>query len=112
MLFFFFLLDYRNVTANAARDIRQPLVGLNLTSTIFFGERIEAIRWPITMSILSVLLVLCVILLVGVARHNRCALIAFSVCGLLAVITSYLMASVYLATSVALGMYFFVKIRS
>lgn len=55
------------------------------------------------MAILSVLLVLCVILLVGVARHNRCALIAFSVCGLIAVIASYLMASVYLASSVALG---------
>lgn len=55
------------------------------------------------MAVLSVLLVLCVILLVGVARHNRCALIAFSVCGLLAVICSYLMASIYLASSVALG---------
>lgn len=55
------------------------------------------------MAVLSVLLVLCVILLVGVARHNRCALIAFSVCGLIAVIASYLMASIYLASSVALG---------
>lgn len=55
------------------------------------------------MALLSVLLILCVILLVGIARHNRCALIAFSVCGLLAVIASYLMASIYLASSVALG---------
>lgn len=67
------------------------------------GEKFEAIRWPFTMAVLSVLLVLCVILLVGVARHNRCALIAFSVCGLLAVIASYLMASVYIAASVALA---------
>lgn len=56
-----------------------------------------------TLTVLSVLLVLCVILLVGVARHNRCALIAFSVCGLIAVIASYLMASIYLASSVALA---------
>ncbi|XP_072391220.1 protein tweety-like isoform X1 [Diabrotica undecimpunctata] len=97
------LVSNRNATANAARDIRQPLVGVNLTSTIIIGEKIEAVRWPFTMGILSVLLILCVILLVGVARHNRCALIAFSVCGLLAVIASYIMASIYLASSVALS---------
>lgn len=89
--------------ARAAADIRLPLKGIYLKPKIAIGEKIEAIRWPFTMTILSVLLVLCVILLVGIARHNRCALIAFSVCGLLAVIASYLMASVYLASSVALG---------
>lgn len=55
------------------------------------------------MALLSILLMLCVVLLVGVARHNRCALIAFSVCGLLAVIASYVMASIYIATTVALA---------
>lgn len=89
--------------ARAAADIRLPLKGIYLKPKIAIGEKIEAIRWPFTMTILSVLLVLCVILLVGIARHNRCALIAFSVCGLLAVIASYLMASIYLASSVALG---------
>ncbi|XP_044252959.1 protein tweety isoform X1 [Tribolium madens] len=91
------------MAANAAQDIRQPLLGMNLMPKIVVGEKVEAIRWPLTMAVLSVLLILCVILLVGVARHSRCALIAFSVCGLLAVIASYLMASVYLASSVALG---------
>lgn len=97
------LIGNNTMAANAAADIRQPLVGLNLAPKIILGEKIEAIRWPCTMALLSVLLILCVILLVGIARHNRCALIAFSVCGLLAVIASYLMASVYLASSVALG---------
>ncbi|XP_057657300.1 protein tweety isoform X1 [Diorhabda carinulata] len=97
------VISNRNATANAARDIRSPLVGVNLSSTISIGEKSESIRWLLTMGILSVLLILCVILLVGVARHNRCALIAFSVCGLLAVIASYIMASVYLASSVALS---------
>lgn len=103
--YYFYYLHAGNNTmaANAAADIRQPLLGLNLAPKIILGEKIEAIRWPCTMAILSVLLILCVVLLVGVARHNRCALIAFSVCGLLAVIASYLMASVYLASSVALG---------
>lgn len=87
----------------AATDIRSPLQGISLGPKLTLGEKLEAIRWPFTMAVLSVLLVLCVILLVGIARHNRCALIAFSVCGLWAVIASYLMASVYLASSVALG---------
>ncbi|RZC38144.1 tweety, partial [Asbolus verrucosus] len=91
------------MAADAAADIRRPLIGLDLMPKVAMGEKVEAIRWPLTMAILSVLLILCVILLVGVARHSRCALIAFSVCGLLAVIASYLMASVYLASSVALG---------
>ncbi|CAH1169129.1 unnamed protein product [Phyllotreta striolata] len=97
------IISNRNATANAARDIRQPLVGVSLSSTIVLGHKVEAARWPFTMAVLSILLILCVILLVGVARHNRCALIAFSVCGLLAVIASYIMASIYLASSVALG---------
>lgn len=53
------------MAANAARDIRQPLLGMNLVPRIIQGEKIEAIRWPLTMAVLSVLLILCVILLVG-----------------------------------------------
>ncbi|XP_044760032.1 protein tweety isoform X2 [Coccinella septempunctata] len=94
--------DNCSLVANAAADIRHPL-NLDLTEEIRAGERFEMVRWPLTMAILSVLLILCVILLVGVARHNRCALIAFSVCGLLAIIASYLMASVYISSGVALG---------
>lgn len=90
------------LAANAAADIRHPLT-LDLSRVITSGERLELLRWPFTMMILSIMLILCVILLVGVARHNRCALIAFSVCGLLAIIASYVMASIYIASSVALG---------
>lgn len=95
--------DNTTAAASAAADIRLPLQGISLMDKIAIGDKIESIRWPFTMAVLSVLLVLCVVLLVGVARHNRCALIAFSVCGLLAVIASYLMASIYIASSVALG---------
>lgn len=52
---------------------------------------------------LALLLVLCAVLLVGVARHSRCALILFSVCGLLAVTGSWLMSGLYLSSSVAVG---------
>lgn len=61
------------------------------------------IRWPGTVAVLALLLVLCAVLLVGVARHSRCALILFSVCGLLAVTGSWLMSGLYLSTSVAVG---------
>ncbi|XP_017772256.1 PREDICTED: protein tweety isoform X2 [Nicrophorus vespilloides] len=89
--------------AAAAADIRQPLNHIVFSESIDRGEWFEQIRWPSTMAVLSVLLILCVVLLVGVARHSRCALIAFSVCGLLAVIASYVMASIYIASTVALG---------
>lgn len=61
------------------------------------------IRWPGTVAILALLLVLCAVLLVGVARHSRCALILFSVCGLVAVTGSWLMSGIYLSVSVAIG---------
>ncbi|XP_022916358.1 protein tweety isoform X2 [Onthophagus taurus] len=95
--------ENNTLAANAASDIKSPLLHIDIASKIAIGDKVETIRWPLTMGILSVLLVLCVVLLVGVARHNRCALIAFSVCGLLAVIASYVMASIYVASTVALA---------
>ncbi|XP_014214178.1 protein tweety isoform X2 [Copidosoma floridanum] len=89
--------------ANRSYEIRKPLSGISLAGAVGLTERVEQLRWPVTMAVLSALLILCVVLLVGVARHSRCALITFSVFGLFAVITSWLMASVYLASSVALG---------
>ncbi|XP_011500029.1 PREDICTED: protein tweety [Ceratosolen solmsi marchali] len=88
---------------NRTFEIKKPLSGISLVGAISFTETVEQLRWPVTMSVLSVLLILCVVLLVGVARHSRCALITFSVFGLFAVIISWLMASLYLASSVALG---------
>nr|KAF7431686.1 hypothetical protein H0235_004610 [Vespula pensylvanica] len=92
-----------SIAVNRSFEIRKPLSGISLAGAISMGEKIEQLRWPITMAVLSALLVLCVVLVVGVARHSRCVLITFSVFGLFAVIVSWLMASLYLATSVALG---------
>ncbi|XP_035777527.1 protein tweety-like isoform X2 [Anopheles albimanus] len=91
------------IAKNAANDIRRPLVGLTITDFLTRGDQWELIRWPGTVAILALLLVLCAVLLVGVARHSRCALILFSVCGLLAVTGSWLMSGLYLSTSVAVG---------
>ncbi|XP_039447128.1 protein tweety isoform X1 [Culex pipiens pallens] len=91
------------IAKNAANDIRRPLSGLVITDFLAKGDQWELIRWPGTVAILALLLVLCAVLLVGVARHSRCALILFSVCGLLAVTGSWLMSGIYLSTSVAVG---------
>lgn len=61
------------------------------------------IRYPATLGLLAVLIFLCVILVIGVARSSRCCLIFFSVIGLFAVIICWLLSGIYLATSVALG---------
>ncbi|XP_055910663.1 protein tweety [Eupeodes corollae] len=94
-----------NVTlaTNAAGDIRRPLMGISMTHYLSRGDQWELIRWPGTVATLALLLVLCAVLLVGVARHSRCALILFSVCGLLAVTGSWLMSGLYLSSSVAVG---------
>lgn len=64
-----------SIVLDRSYEIEAPLLGLQLLETIVLVERIEQLRWPITMAVLSVLLILCVVLLVGVARHSRCALI-------------------------------------
>lgn len=92
-----------DVAVARSAELRKPLSEISLAGGISVVEKIEQFRWPITMTVLSALLVLCVVLVVGVARHSRCILITFSVFGLFAVIVSWLMASLYLATSVALG---------
>lgn len=96
----------RGNTSNALgslQDITRPLKSVSFAPTIPNVQLAEAVRWPVTMAVLSILLVFCVVLLVGVAKHSRCALITFSVFGLFAVIISWLLASIYLALSVALG---------
>lgn len=98
-----------NVTGNtkiallSVQDISGRLKGVSLRDIVSVVQTAEGIRWPVTMAVLSILLMFCVVLLFGVARHSRCALITFSVFGLFAVIISWLLSSLYLATAVALG---------
>lgn len=63
------------VAVNRSVEIRRPTSGISLARAIILGEKVEQLRWPVTMAVLSVLLILCMILLVGVVRHSRCALI-------------------------------------
>lgn len=66
-------------------------------------EFYENIRWPAILGFLTFLLLLCTILMIGVARSSRCALIFFSVLGLLGVTLSWLLSGLYLSTAVAAG---------
>lgn len=66
-----------SIAVNRNFEIRKPWSGISLAGAIGMGEKIEQLRWPITMAILSALLVLCVVLVVGVARHSRCVLITY-----------------------------------
>ncbi|XP_057330884.1 protein tweety isoform X2 [Microplitis mediator] len=97
------MLKNTTIAVERSGELKKLLCCINLGKPIELVDKIESFRWPVTMAVLSALLVLCVVLLVGVARHSRCALITFSVFGLFAVIISWLMASSYLATSVFLG---------
>ncbi|XP_063230593.1 protein tweety [Bacillus rossius redtenbacheri] len=97
------VLNNTSLALTCTRDISRPIHGISLGDFLSLVQASETIRWPVTMAVLSVLLVFCVVLLFGVARHSRCALITFSVFGLFAVIVSWLMASLYLAAAVAAG---------
>ncbi|BFG00267.1 hormone receptor 4 [Drosophila madeirensis] len=75
----------------------------SLMGLLHMGELYESIRWPATLAFLTVLLLLCTVLVIGVARRSRCTLIFFSVSGLFCIIICWLLAGIYLASSVAAG---------
>ncbi|PSN35144.1 Protein tweety [Blattella germanica] len=79
------------------QKIYNPLKGVSLKGIISIVSTAETIRWPVTMVMLSILLVFCVVLLFGVARHSRCALITYGL-------------SFMLAASVAAGFFFTVLV--
>ncbi|XP_059472473.1 protein tweety isoform X3 [Neocloeon triangulifer] len=97
------MISNTSLAVRSTKSLVGPLKGAILTSFIDVLHMAEIIRWPVTMAVLSLLLVFCFILLFGVVRHARGALIAFSVFGLFAVITTYALSAVYLAGSIALG---------
>ncbi|XP_046867358.1 protein tweety-2 isoform X2 [Drosophila willistoni] len=75
----------------------------SLMGLLSLGEFYESIRWPATLAFLTILLLLCTVLVIGVARRSRCTLIFFSVSGLFCIIICWLLAGLYLASSVAAG---------
>lgn len=89
-----------SIAVNRSFEIRKPLNGISLTGAIGIGEKIEQWRWPITMAVLSALLVLCVVLVVGVARHSRCVLItyvSFNIKNIICRVYSFIKLLIYLS---------------
>ena len=66
-------------------------------------DRIESVRWPVSMSLLGLCSVFCLLLFIGAIVHSRGTLILFSVCGLFSIILFWLLAAVYITLAVAIA---------
>lgn len=99
--------DNTTLAINALETVvyltRPSYSDLTLKNLLDTYEFYEELRWPATLGFLTFLLLLCIILVIGATRSSRCALIFFSVCGLLAVTVCWLLSGIYLASAVALG---------
>ena len=49
-------------------------------------EKVERLRWPVTMGLLGLFSLFCLLLFLGAIVHSRATLIIFSVCGLFSII--------------------------
>lgn len=87
--------------AERVRSVRDRVRRLDLYSLPSLLDMTEIIRWPATIALLCVLILVCLILLWGVVRHSRCLLILFSVLGLLSVVLCWVLVSLYLGICVA-----------
>ncbi|XP_064478747.1 protein tweety-like isoform X2 [Ornithodoros turicata] len=87
--------------ADRVRSIYDKIRRLDLHSLPYLLHWAEIIRWPATIALLCVLILVCLILLWGVVRHSRCLLILFSVLGLLSVVLCWVLVSLYLGICVA-----------
>ena len=66
-------------------------------------EKVEIVRWPVTMTLLGVCSVFCLLLFIGAIVHSRGTLILFSVCGLFSIILLWLITAVYITLAVAVA---------
>ncbi|KAG8184125.1 hypothetical protein JTE90_008908 [Oedothorax gibbosus] len=104
-IFFKNSLDYMhyNVTvgSNKINDINRKVDTLNLQALPDIIDQVEFIRWPSTIGLLGLLILLCLTLIWGVIKHSRCLLILFSVFGLLSVVVCWVLVSMYVGICVA-----------
>lgn len=52
----------------------------------FSIQKVERLRWPVTMGLLGLFSLFCLLLFLGAIVHSRATLIIFSVCGLFSII--------------------------
>ncbi|CAN8029896.1 unnamed protein product [Ixodes persulcatus] len=90
-----------SVGAARAQELQSRVGHLTLSPLPRALQLVELFRWPATIGLLCVLILVCLLLLWGVIRHSRCLLILFSVLGLLSVVLCWVMVSLYLGICVA-----------
>ncbi|XP_022241721.1 protein tweety-like isoform X1 [Limulus polyphemus] len=83
------------------QDINNKIDHVDLNKVPDTIHKVELFRWPVTISLLCVLIFFCFILLWGIIRHSRCFLIFFSVVGLMSVVLCWVLVSLYLGLCVA-----------
>ncbi|CAG0915643.1 unnamed protein product [Notodromas monacha] len=66
-------------------------------------SRVEEIRAPVTFAVLGLFALFCLILIIGLTKRYRCALMLFSVLGLLATVLSVLVACALLVLAMGLS---------
>ncbi|EEC20591.1 conserved hypothetical protein [Ixodes scapularis] len=91
-----------SVGAARAQELHSRVGHLTLSPLPRALQLVELFRWPATIGLLCVLILVCLLLLWGVIRHSRCLLILFSVLGLLSVVLCWVMVSLYLGICVPL----------
>lgn len=93
--------DNVTIGLKKVQDINRKVKTINLQVFPDMIENVEFIRWPATIGLLCLLIVLCFTLIWGVIKHSRCLLILFSVFGLLSVVVCWVLVSMYVGICVA-----------
>ena len=92
----------RNVTKGINRigEMNSKIERIDLSYIPRIVDQVETIRWPVTFALMSSLVLFCMLLMCGTCKHSRCLLILFSVLGLLSIVISFVLTSLYVGMSV------------
>ncbi|CAL1280804.1 unnamed protein product [Larinioides sclopetarius] len=98
-----YLHDNVSIGSDKINDINHKVDNLNLQALPDIIDEVEFFRWPSTIGLLCLLILLCLTLIWGVIKHSRCLLILFSVFGLLSVVICWVLVSMYVGICVAVA---------
>ncbi|XP_035219606.1 protein tweety-like isoform X2 [Stegodyphus dumicola] len=93
--------DNVSTSLDKIREINHKVDTVHFQSFPDIIDEVEFIRWPATIGLLCLLIVLCITVIWGVIKHSRCLLILFSVFGLLSVVVCWVLVSLYVGICVA-----------
>lgn len=92
----------RNVTKGINRigEMNSKIERIDLSFMPRIVDQVETFRWPVTFGLMFSLMTFCLLLMCGTCKHSRCLLILFSVLGLLSIVISFVLTSIYLGLAV------------